>query len=92
MFNSEVLIDILCLDCSFLNVRVNLIYLIIESVYLKAESSIKNRIRIPGGQVKPNLICLIGKKESPTLNCILCKYHLILLNKEARPYAYGQTI
>ena len=33
-----------------------------ESVYLKAESSNKNRIRMPGGQVKHNLICLIGKK------------------------------
>ena len=27
-----------------------------EDVYLKAESSNKNRIRIPGGQVKPNII------------------------------------
>ena len=53
------LIDILCLDCGFLNARVHLLFTSsYEGVYLKAESSNKNRIRIPGGQVKPNLICL----------------------------------
>ena len=62
LFNCEVLIDI-CLDCGFLNVRVNLLFTSsYEGVYLKAESSNKNRIRMHGGQVKPNLICLIGKK------------------------------
>ena len=36
-----------------------------EGLYLKAESSNKNRTRMPGVQVKPNLICLIGKKGDP---------------------------
>ena len=35
-----------------------------EGVYLKAESSNKNRIRMPGGQVNPNLVCLICKKKN----------------------------
>ena len=34
-----------------------------EGVHLKAESFNKNRIRMPGGQVKPNLVCLICKKK-----------------------------
>ena len=34
-YNCEVLIDILCLDCSFLNVRVNLFYLIIWECVFK---------------------------------------------------------
>ena len=45
--------------------RVNLFFFTssYESVYLKAESSDKNRIRMPGGKVKPNLICLFRQKS-----------------------------
>ena len=48
LFNGDDLIDILYLDCGFLNVRVNLFFTSsYEGVYLKAESSNKNRIRMP---------------------------------------------
>ena len=71
LFNCEVLIDILCLDCGFLKVRVNLFFTSwYEGVNLKAESSDKNWIGMPGGQVKPNLICLIGKKGKQPKNDI----------------------
>ena len=43
LFNCEVLIDILCLECGFLNVRVNLFFTSsYEGDYLKTESSSKN--------------------------------------------------
>ena len=55
LFNCEVLIYILYLDCGFLNVRVNLFFTSShESVYLKADSSNKNRIQMPAGLGKPN--------------------------------------
>ena len=40
-----------------------------EGVYLKAESSNKNRIGMPGGQVKPNVIVPSTKKNFRAAVC-----------------------
>ena len=42
LFNCEVLIEILCLDCGLLSVRVNLFFFAYEGANLKAESSNKH--------------------------------------------------
>ena len=39
-----------------------------ECVYLKAESSNRNKIRMHGGQAKSNLICRIGTKQMKVLD------------------------
>ena len=59
---TEVLIDILCLDCGLLNVRVNLFFTSsYEGCVLKGR--IFQQEYMPAGQVEPNIITVFDKKE-----------------------------